>query len=107
MIDTKLLPCPFCGGDKLTVIESEDLYNSNNGKASFNVSCRYTDCHGAVYSLTCWQFETEKKAIEAWNTRPVNNIQQYREALEKYANEEVSMFDDSGEIAREALKGVK
>lgn len=52
----ELEPCPFCGGENLTIVEDEK---------KFFVGCY--DC------ITCGpEQETEEAAVEAWNRR-VNN----------------------------------
>ena len=58
MADIVLKRCPFCGGTA-TVAEVIDC----DGSMFWEVSC--DDCPGAMN----WSFETEDKAIEAWNRR--------------------------------------
>jgi Lar family restriction alleviation protein len=61
-----LKPCPFCGGDKNIICETEFGFDH---VPSFAVSCRYPDCHGAIFTLGYGYFATKEKAIAAWNTR--------------------------------------
>jgi Lar family restriction alleviation protein len=62
-----LKPCPFCGGNK-TVICKTDY----DGGDAYAVSCRYPDCHGAIFTLGYGYFFTKDEAIAAWNTRAVD-----------------------------------
>ena len=63
----KLLPCPFCGGTRLSICETESSWN-DSAKA-YAVSCASADCHGNIWKLGYHLFETKGKAIAAWNTR--------------------------------------
>lgn len=65
----KLKPCPFCGGDKVSLVETEDFENANKGLSSWHVSCKYNNCHGSIFSLYVWQFRSRTQAVKAWNTR--------------------------------------
>jgi len=65
----ELKPCPFCGKDKVSLVETEDFENANKGLSSWHVSCRNKDCHGSIFSLYIWQFRSETQAVKAWNTR--------------------------------------
>lgn len=49
-----------------------------------------------------WSMDDESSYRDE-NAKLTAIVKELREALEFYANEKVSMFDDSGEIAREAL----
>ena len=68
---TELLPCPFCGGEDASVASRQHYRYAN--KRGWNVLC--ADCGGGIGLIECgdgiWrgEFETEAKAIEAWNTR--------------------------------------
>ena len=53
--ETKLLPCPFCGGEPI-------IHESMFG--GFTACCSEIKCCG----LVC-RYPTEAEAIEAWNTR--------------------------------------
>ena len=67
MTDPDLKPCPFCGGDKNTICKTD-----YDGKDSYAVSCRYPECHGAIFTLGYGYFPTKDEAIAAWNTRAVD-----------------------------------
>jgi len=49
----KLLPCPFCGGEDIAIIGSEDIYF---------LYCR--NCCAGAHTDT-----TKEDAINRWNTR--------------------------------------
>ena len=60
----KLKPCPFCGA----IPDIKRLHLSNH-KISFSIVCFNTNCF--VKPMSEW-FNTEEKAIEAWNRRANN-----------------------------------
>lgn len=62
--DDALLPCPFCGGDK-NIICCTDY----DDRDAYAVSCRYKECHGAIFTLGYGYFADKAEAIAAWNTR--------------------------------------
>ena len=64
-----LKPCPFCGGDKLIICETDFGFEE---QTVYAVSCRYPECHGGIYALSHGNFETKDEAIAAWNTRAVD-----------------------------------
>ena len=64
----ELKPCPFCGGDKNTICKTD-----YDGRDSYAVSCRYPECHGAIFTLGYGYFPTVDQAIAAWNTRAVDH----------------------------------
>lgn len=83
MNETKLKPCPFCGGTKLKIDKKSKLVNYRH-VAIFTVSVRCSCCHarggtvsGEVGSgiadpisdkLTTYK-ELQAKAAESWNSR--------------------------------------
>ncbi len=67
MTKPELKPCPFCGGDKNTICKTD-----YDGRDSYAVSCRYPECHGAIFTLGYGYFPTKDQAIAAWNTRAVD-----------------------------------
>lgn len=67
MTQPDLKPCPFCGGDKNTICKTD-----YDGRDSYAVSCRYPECHGAIFTLGYGYFPTKDEAIAAWNTRAVD-----------------------------------
>lgn len=79
MSETKLKPCPFCGG------EAEIL---KNGAGCFQVYC--DNCEVRQYA---YAHKSKEKAIEAWNTRkPMKDIMEgiaigNTEALRKFGIE--------------------
>ena len=62
--DDALLPCPFCGGDKNIICRTD-----YDGRDAYAVSCRYPECHGAIFTLGYGYFADKAEAIAAWNTR--------------------------------------
>lgn len=63
--DSKLLPCPFCGG------EAELVFSNDNHKQP-HVVCKF----GAFLNPKCpahntysWSYKTIDEAIQAWNSR--------------------------------------
>ena len=54
----ELKPCPFCGGDKNTICKTD-----YDGRDSYAVSCRYPECHGAIFTLGYGYFADEAEAI--------------------------------------------
>lgn len=57
-METKLLPCPFCGGKAKPEISGEGVFET------WYVTC--TTCCASVWD------NTEAEAIELWNTRHEN-----------------------------------
>jgi Lar family restriction alleviation protein len=64
-----LLPCPFCGGKKNTICRTD-----YDGRDAYAVSCRYPECHGAIFTLGYGYFADKEEAIAAWNTRALPAI---------------------------------
>lgn len=75
--EIKLLPCPFCGSSALP-------YSQNyHGMPYWSVSCAREDCFGnGSDNDACYQ--TEKDAIQAWNTRSPQDL----EPLDKEASQD-------------------
>lgn len=67
MTKPDLKPCPFCGGDKNTICKTD-----YDGRDSYAVSCRYPECHGAIFTLGYGCFATKDEAIAEWNTRAID-----------------------------------
>ena len=64
-MQNKLLPCPFCGSDRLYIAERKYF-----GRKFASVNC--IECH---ISQTGDGFETREEAIKHWNTRkPMERI---------------------------------
>ena len=61
-----LLPCPFCGGKKLHICETN--FEATN-KPSFTVTCLTVDCAGGIFTLGYGRFESSASARSAWNRR--------------------------------------
>ena len=68
----ELKPCPFCG--------SKAIENWSENLAAFSIECNTTE-HGC-HIKTPW-FTTREKAIEKWNTRPVEEYLTDQIALER------------------------
>ena len=85
MAETKLLPCPFCGSDRLYIAERNYF-----GRKFATVNC--IECH---ISQTGDGFETREEAIEQWNTRkPVERImQQLEDVKSEYEQMANNSFD--------------
>lgn len=74
MNDTKLKPCPFCGGTNLFVgtiadveMQSEDHEDYEYNSEHYVVVCDYTEggCGASTGGGAC----CEEEAIEVWNRR--------------------------------------
>ncbi len=61
--ETKLLPCPFCGGKAATDCE--------NGL--WTMGCIDADDTGCPASITWGHYPRKAQAITAWNTRPAHD----------------------------------
>jgi Lar family restriction alleviation protein len=85
-----LKPCPFCGGDKNVICKTD--YDGGNAYA---VSCRYSECHGAIFTLGYGFFHTEAEAIAAWNTRAVDPAAIRDAALREAAEALSNLADDA------------
>lgn len=70
--NAEMKACPFCGGNKLVLCETK--YGELQ-RSVWTVSCRTIDCAGAIWALGCGQFDTEDKAIRAWNTRAIEDAE--------------------------------
>jgi len=90
MTAPNLKPCPFCGGDKLIICETDFGFEE---QTVYAVSCRYDGCHGGIYALSHGYFETKDEAIEEWNTRAVDPAA-IREAALREAAEALSNLAD-------------
>lgn len=75
----KLLPCPFCGGNRLHV--DQTIYEPT-GTEKFAISCRTRGCHGVIFNLGFDLFHSQEEAIFAWNTR-VNTEQKSMREIKK------------------------
>lgn len=80
MTEPDLKPCPFCGGDKNVICKTD--YGDGDAYA---VSCRYMECHGAIFTLSYGYFHTEAEAIAEWNTRAVDHAAIREAALREAA----------------------
>lgn len=87
--DDALLPCPFCGGKKNTICRTD-----YDGRDAYAVSCRYSECHGAIFMLGYGFFATKAEAIAAWNTRalPAVDPAAIREAALREAAENIQRY---------------
>lgn len=76
MSETKLLPCPFCGGEA-NIRPMYDVIGWTKEdepieKLRYVAECENEDCWSNPVTNP---FDTEQQAIEAWNTRkPMDNI---------------------------------
>ena len=96
MSETKLKPCPFCGGEAT-------IYKS---KIGFGVMCKYTP-----FCCTMVGYKTKEEAINAWNNRkPVDDV---LERLKQLKHEENLLTAEcvphifAVSALREAIKIVK
>lgn len=83
MSETKLKPCPFCGGE---VVISDEKIDAT--REVYNFHCHNCDM------VTFYDFPNDRaEAIEHWNTRkPMDNIvAELKE--EKYTREEKFQYD--------------
>lgn len=81
---TELLPCPFCGSDKLTMHRGMHLYDDHE------IMCHKCCASGGNFDEHQYE-EWEKnkhEAIEHWNTRPIEAaLQSQIERLTKERDE--------------------
>lgn len=76
MSETKLLHCPFCGGE--AKVHSRCSYEETGGETMFFVRCNDCGSEGS------WNYSKEK-SIKAWNTRKtVERILERLEYLKDY-----------------------
>ena len=78
MAETKLLPCPFCGGEATTYVAYDDGYY---------VCCDECGCGLPVYI-------TEADAIEAWNKRTPPTSEQIVAYIEETMAENREMLKE-------------
>lgn len=113
MSETKLLPCPFCGGEADLV-----KYIGKLDCKKFAVECRNIEC--PTLPCTEWYLDKEE-AIKAWNTRkPMDDIvarlekesdywldkydEQWKKGfLDVYSDGCVDSFDRTIEIVKEVI----
>jgi Lar family restriction alleviation protein len=62
--ETKLAPCPFCGGKKVNICATDF-----DGAKAYAATCRTRGCHGAIFQLGYGLFASQEEAAAAWNTR--------------------------------------
>ena len=79
-METKLLPCPFCGGEAVVEL---------CGKGNFAHWCVWCNC-----GVLKQDHKTEADAIEAWNTRHERMCDgcEYHRELSEYWCEECSRY---------------
>lgn len=79
--ETKLLPCPFCGGEAVTA----EMYNTKLKKLFPIVKCLDCECRTPMT-------ETFEEAIAVWNTRkPMERIlERLEEKAKEYTNDDLS-----------------
>jgi len=78
-----LLPCPFCGDQPRSFHDKSSDYEAH---WSWSVVC---ECGGEVNH----EFDTEKEAIECWNTRTPADLQALKERVMKEVENELSKYD--------------
>jgi hypothetical protein len=99
MSQPDMKPCPFCGGDKNTICKTD-----YDGKDSYAVSCRYPECHGAIFTLGYGYFPTVEQAIAAWNTRAVDHAAIREAALREAADVVYKWwFGDGNDLPQELI----
>lgn len=69
MADTKLKPCPFCGGEANVVIAPMEGTAYVECKHCSAMMGRYRKSGESDHKGFWTHFETQEKAIEAWNRR--------------------------------------
>lgn len=79
--ETKLLSCPFCGGEAVTA----EMYNTKLKKLFPIVKCLDCECRTPMT-------ETFEEAIAVWNTRkPMERIlERLEEKAKEYTNDDLS-----------------
>ena len=81
MSETKLLPCPFCGGE--AIIDREDIF-CDNCYLSMRIDSRVHNGDAETYD------EARTQAINDWNTRkPMDNIVAELEKAKTSSNYEI------------------
>lgn len=85
MSEIKLLPCPFCGGNKVGLWHNKSISPLILG--THNVQCY--DCHFGLAPS-----KTKEEAIEKWNQR--KPMQEIVERLEEESFWTASTYDEDG-----------
>lgn len=62
----KLTPCPFCGNEKLFILDEGDNSGAYENIPNYAVCC---DFYRGGCGATSGYRRTEEEAIEAWNRR--------------------------------------
>jgi Lar family restriction alleviation protein len=62
-----LLPCPFCGGSAVEIIDNR-VENLPRVRYAVRHVCNPTNATVGLFCQTSW-FETREAAAELWNTR--------------------------------------
>lgn len=111
MTKQNLKPCPFCGGDKLIICETD--FGLEQQKV-YAVSCLYSGCHGGIFALSYGNFETKDEAIAEWNTRDfaerdeaLNQLDSSRhsvDVLEKRLTDKMAKLAKAVEALQEMLE---
>lgn len=87
---SELKPCPFCG----SVLHKPKRHNDTVTITSQQINCQWC----GVKSV--W-FPTDKKAIDAWNTRPIEDALQARIAeLESMSIDEFALLKHQQELGK-------
>ncbi len=69
MPETKLKPCPFCGGEAMIIKRKS---NAAGSKFVYRVQCCADEEDGCSCIPKTWNYYTKEEAIEAWNRRAEN-----------------------------------
>ncbi len=85
MSDTRLLPCPFCGGEAMLVYYHEELglvhVDSEEELEDDSISA-FVHCFECSTEVFPYEAEKPKEVIEAWNTRkPIDRIVEELESV--------------------------
>lgn len=66
--EVELLPCPFCGGEKLEVKTDSNMYG-RVGSIRAVVMCNTCRAQGGIAEIEGFESEAKTGAIKLWNRR--------------------------------------
>lgn len=94
--ESKLKPCPFCGGEA-----KKNMAKTETGELKYYISCQ--KCYARSRSFTFTQ--NEEAAVKAWNRR--NGSQTYKEYFEENIPQDAFPHIDRSSICRRSVFGYR